>query len=163
MRSRSLLAGFTMAAILGLWLASASMPTLAGEPSAGPGPAAEAPASGAASTTPAPAVGAPGGVAPGAFGCGRGHCIRWRPHAWPCHAAIGTRRQHSEGRAEKSLCRYRCHRRGGSPQISLRRLQWLPWGRGRRRHVSSADQRHVRPNSRPAGRLSKLCCQATPN
>jgi Cytochrome C oxidase, cbb3-type, subunit III len=72
MRSPSLLAGFTMAAMLGLSLATISLPVLAGEPSAGPGPAAEAPASGASSTTPAP-PGAPpagGGAAPGAPAAG---------------------------------------------------------------------------------------------
>jgi hypothetical protein len=68
MRGFSLIAGVTMAAMLGVSLATVSMPAIAGEPSAGPGPAAEAPASGAP-TTPAPAVGAPaavGGAAPGA-------------------------------------------------------------------------------------------------
>ena len=71
MRRPSLLAGFTMAAMLGVSLATASVSALAGEPSAGPGPAAEAPASGAPSTTPAPAGGAPaagGGAAPPAGG-----------------------------------------------------------------------------------------------
>ena len=33
--------------------------------------------------------------------------------------------------------------RGGSPQIPLRRLQWLPWRRRRRRHVPAAHQRHL--------------------
>jgi hypothetical protein len=71
MRRPFLLAGVTMAAILGLSLASASMATRAGEPSAGPGPATEAPASGAPSATPAPAGGAPaagGGAATGTPG-----------------------------------------------------------------------------------------------
>ena len=71
MRRPPLLAGVTMAAILGVSLTTVSMPARAGEPSAGPGPAAEAPASGAPSTTPAPAVGAPaagGGAAPGTPG-----------------------------------------------------------------------------------------------
>ena len=43
MRRPSLLAGVTMAAILGVSLTTVSMPARAGEPSAGPGPAAEAP------------------------------------------------------------------------------------------------------------------------
>ena len=71
MKRPPLLAGVTMAAILGVSLTTVSMPARAGEPSAGPGPAAEAPASGAPSTTPAPAVGAPaagGGAAPGTPG-----------------------------------------------------------------------------------------------
>jgi len=73
MRSRSLPAGFALAAILGVSLTTVSMPARAGEPSAGPGPAAEAPASGAPSTTPAPAGGAPavgGGAAPGTAAAG---------------------------------------------------------------------------------------------
>ena len=127
MRSRSLPAGFALAAILGVSLASASMPTRAGEPSTGPGPAAEAPASGAPSTTPAPAVGAPAIGGGAARDSGRDRCTRWRPHAWPRHTALGPCRQHPEGRAEKSLQRrYCCHCRGGSPPIPLRRLQWLP-------------------------------------
>jgi mono/diheme cytochrome c family protein len=65
MRSPSLLAGFTMAAMLGVSLASTSVPALAGEPSARPAPAAEAPASGVPSATPAPA-----GEAPSAGGGG---------------------------------------------------------------------------------------------
>jgi hypothetical protein len=40
MRRPSLLAGVTMAAILGLSLATVFMPAIAGEPSAGPGPVA---------------------------------------------------------------------------------------------------------------------------
>ena len=66
MRRPSLLAGFKMAAMLGVSFATASVPAPAGEPSTRPAPAVEAPASGAPSTTPAPA-GAPaasGGAAP---------------------------------------------------------------------------------------------------
>jgi mono/diheme cytochrome c family protein len=73
MRRPSLLAGVTMAAILGVSLTAIFMPALAGEPSTGPGPAAEAPASGAPSTTPAPVDGTPaagGGAAPGAPAAG---------------------------------------------------------------------------------------------
>src|SRR6185437_13117174 len=69
MRRPPLIAGVTMAAILGVSLATVSMPARAGEPSAGPAPAAEVPASG--TPTPAPAVGAPaagGGAAPGSPG-----------------------------------------------------------------------------------------------
>jgi mono/diheme cytochrome c family protein len=70
MRRPSLRAAFTLAAMLGVSLAtiSLSLPALAGGSSAGPTPAAEAPASGASSTTPAPPDGAPaagGGAAPG--------------------------------------------------------------------------------------------------
>jgi mono/diheme cytochrome c family protein len=71
MRRPSLLAGFTMAAMLGVSFSTASVSAPAGEPSTRPGPAAEAPASGAPSTTPAPAGGAPaagGGAAPPAGG-----------------------------------------------------------------------------------------------
>jgi mono/diheme cytochrome c family protein len=70
MRRPSLLAGFKMAAMLGVSFATASVPAPAGEPSTRPAPAVEAPASGAPSTTPAPA-GAPaasGGAAPPAGG-----------------------------------------------------------------------------------------------
>src|SRR6266545_5011869 len=69
MRRPSLRAGFTLAAMLGVSLATAYVPALAGGSSAGPTPAAEAPASGAPSATPAPAGGAPaagGGAAPAA-------------------------------------------------------------------------------------------------
>ena len=70
MRRPALGAGFTMAAMLGVSLATTSMLALAGEPSAGPPPAAEAPASGPPTATPPPAAGAPGGAAPGAAGAG---------------------------------------------------------------------------------------------
>jgi mono/diheme cytochrome c family protein len=68
MRRPSLRAAFTLAAMLGVSLATAYVPALAGGSSAGPTPAAEAPASGASSTTPAPPGGSPaagGGAAPG--------------------------------------------------------------------------------------------------
>ena len=68
MRRSFLLPGVTMAAILGVSLATVFMPARAGERSAGPGPATEAPAGGAPGAPPAPAGGAPaagGGAAPG--------------------------------------------------------------------------------------------------